>query len=158
MKKCILVLTIAIFLILSACSSSDTQYYKQEYFSNKEAFIEIKDILIEYYEHNALQGRLSIWVSEENVSIFADGFDGKVNNSDFAVPFVDDDIQKINDFILSSPYECVEIDENFVEFGTSTGARNMYYCRTEEKPEKLSDNHKLFDFGDGWYFSVCTAR
>lgn len=52
----------------------------------------------------------------------------------------------------------MSINEEFIEFGNSTGSRFMYLCLTDEKPEPISKNHRIYDLGDGWYFSRLIDR
>ncbi|MBQ8164190.1 MAG: hypothetical protein IJZ94_00035 [Clostridia bacterium] len=159
MKKFLLVSIVVMIVALSACNVYDTKEYKNKYFSNSEDFVTIKNILVNHYEDNELQGNLRIWRDEDGAKIYADGFDGLVNNSSFDIPFSDDDISKINTFLMkSSYYECVSIDKDFVEFGNTTGSKFMYYCRTDKKPEKISDAHEILNFDDGWYFSISITR
>lgn len=158
MKKCCLLLFLCFVVFLSSCSTNRATEYKQQYFSNKDEFIKISKLLIKHYEGNDLKGRMSIWCSGEEANIFYDNTLSDDTAPTMNMPFEQSELDDIYNFIHGSIYECVEINENFIEFGNSTGSVSMYLCLTDKKPEKISKNHKLYDFGEGWYFSISITR
>lgn len=158
MKKCYLILFLCLVVFLSSCSSTRTAEYKEQYFSNKDSFIKISELVIKHYESNDLQGRMSIWCSGDETNIFYNNSLSDEPEPTINTPFEQSELDDIYNFIHGSRYECVSINEEFIEFGNSTGSVSMYLCLTDKKPEKISKHHKLYDFGDGWYFSISITR
>ncbi len=154
MKKSCLIFVMCFTLFLSACSNKRTEEYKKQYFSEKDTFIKMSEIVIRHYKTNDLEDGFSIWCGDSETNVFYDTEPNPTINYTLTQNELDD----IFNFISKSRYEYVSIDEKFVEFGNSTGSVFMYYCLTEEKPKKLSRNHNLYDFGDGWYFSISITR
>lgn len=158
MKKCYAILFLCFIVFLSSCSTTRTDEYKEQYFSNKDDFIKISELVIKHYQSNDLEGRMSIWCSGEEAKVF---YDEPLNDDikqTINTPFEQSELDDIYDFIHGSRYECVEINEDFVEFGNSTGSISIYFSRTGEKPERISKNHSMVNMGDGWYCSRSTAR
>ncbi len=101
---------------------------------------------------------MSIWCSEGNTKIF---YKSALSNEPEPIinnALEQNELDEIYNFINGSGYEYVSVNKKIVEFGESTGSITMYYCLTDEKPEKLSNNHRLYNFGDGWYFCKSIAR
>ena len=158
MKKCYAILFLCFIIFLSSCSTTRTDEYKEQYFSNKDDFIKISELVIKHYESNDLEGRMSIWCSGEEAKVFYNNPLNDDTNPTINIPFEQSELDDIYNFIHGSRYECVEINEDFVEFGNSTGSVSMYLSLAEKTPEKISKNHKLYDFGEGWFFSISITR
>lgn len=158
MKKCYAILFLCFIVFLSSCATTRTNEYKEQYFSNKDDFIKISELVIKHYESNDLECKMSIWCSGEEAKVFYNNPLNDDMNPTINIPFEQSELDDIYNFIHDSRYECVEINEDFVEFGNSTGSVSMYLSLTDKKPEKISKHHKLYDFGEGWYFSYSTAR
>ena len=161
MKKTIIV-CVAVLVCISVLIMTDKletkKEYREQYFSNKDDFIKISELVIKHYESNDLEGRMSIWCSGEEAKVF---YDEPLNDDikqTINTPFEQSELDDIYDFIHGSRYECVEINEDFVEFGNSTGSISIYFSRTREKPERISKNHSMVNMGDGWFCSRSTAR
>ncbi len=158
MKKCYLILIVCFWFLLASCFDNRTAEYKEMYFSNKDSYIEIEELIVNKYKSNNLNGRISIWCSKENPNVFYDDKlqnESTVNVNDI---FSEDELLKIYNFIHGSIHECVIFDGEFIEFGDSTGAKSIYLSLNNKKPKPISSSHKIYDFDDGWYFSTSTAR
>lgn len=156
----IIVTIIGIFFFFMLCiNDRRSNSYKEQYFSDKESYTRIAEILIQYYEGNKLQDEVSIWCSENDATVFyGDSLDVYDDPIEIKKSFEKSELDEIYNFMDDSRYEYVSINGRFVEFGNSTGSIFMYLCLTDEKPEKISQNHRMFDFGEGWYCSICVAR
>lgn len=73
-------------------------------------------------------------------------------------PLTNEEIDKINQLLSNSYYECVDVDSNFVEFGNTAGSFTIWYSRIDKKPQTLGKQYSLVNMGNGWYFSRSTAR
>ena len=161
MKKTIIV-CVAILVCISVLIMTDKletkKEYREQYFSNKDDFIKISELVIKHYESNDLEGRMSIWCSGEEANIFYNNPLNDNMNPTINIPFEQSELDDIYNFIHGSRDECVEINEDFVEFGNSTGSTSIYFSRSGEKPERISKNHSMVNMGDGWFCSRSTAR
>lgn len=157
---CVVIIVIGFFFSATFTSFIDTRTneYKARYFSDKESFVEISESIIQHYEGNDLQGEVSIWCSENDVKIFYGSSISDEPKPYIKNPFEQSELDEIYNFIHNSRYEYVSINEEFIEFGNSTGSIFVYLCLTDEKPEVISKNNKMYDFGDGWYFSISITR
>lgn len=158
MKKGCSILFLCFILLLSSCSNNRTAEYKEKYFSNKDDFFKIAELVIQHYKSNNLQNEVSIWCSKDETEVF---YKNLLSNEPEPVinhAFQQGELDDICNFINGSRYEYISINEKFVELGNSTGSMFMYFCLTNEKPEKFSKHHKMYSFGDGWYFAISITR
>lgn len=166
MKKFIVIcvsVIVCISLLIITENISTRKECREKYFSNEQEFIEIKDILINHYEKNNISTELSYWSNGESISIFERQNEDKiistkVDNKEMTFPLTNEAIDKINQLLSNSYYECVDVDSNFVEFGNTAGSFTIWYSRTDKKPQTLGKQYSLVNMGNGWYFSRSTAR
>ena len=158
--SCIVVVIIGFLFSSAFISFTDdrTNEYKARYFSNKDSLIIISESITQHYESNDLQGEVSIWCSENDTEIFYGSSIDVEPQQYIKQPFEQSELDEIYNFMHNSRYEYVSINGEFIEFGNSAGSISMYLCLTDEKPEKISKNHKMYDFGEGWYFSISITR
>lgn len=150
--KRILVIAFCLILFLVSCANSVRDRYKEEFLQEKDSYTEISNILIRHYTENNLNGRVAIWCSEDGVEAIYD------SETSIDSPLEQSELDIIYDFISDSRYEYVSIDEDFVEFGNSTGSVSIYLRLASKIPERISSHHTMYNFSGGWYCSVSMAR
>ena len=156
MKKGILIAIICVVIVAAFVFNiyyRELNFWKDRYFSKEDSYNEVAEILTSYYGRNGIEGEVSIWHSDESgVKIFYDE-----SEPDIISPFTEEELNVILALFPGTTHEYVSIDEEFIEFGNSTGYMFIYFSRSGEKPERISRHHNMMNFGDGWYFSISRA-
>lgn len=156
MKKVLLIVLVCIVIVATLVFNiyyGELNRWKDRYFSKEDSYNKVAEILTSYYGRNGIEGKVSIWPSDEGgMKIFYDE-----SEPDIISPFTEEELNVILALFPGTTHAYVSIDEDFIEFGNSTGYMIIYFSRSGEKPERLSRHHKMFNFGDGWYFSISRA-
>ncbi len=124
--------------------------YKERYFSEKDSYAQVADMLVSYYTTAGLHGNISIWAQAGEASVFH--YESESDHIT-AVSIPQNVLDEICALLSDTGHEYVSIDGDFVEFGNSTGSLFIYFSISGEKPEKISRHHNMLPFGGGWYFS-----